>query len=518
MTAFIEGGPRLGKWAAPIVSSVLFACAAESQPAPVTGERSDSSLRAAPQASAALTGVDQLLPQGLTCGLSYTDSTGIQAKNTCMGVPTMQIVPDTGTGTCYSGWPDCRGCDCIGSPAIVCGGVPIPYNQYPVYQCTAHLGPGMFIQNAPGFTPIWDNDTGVGFSWDNYTTYSGPWGFWHQELLDGTTDIDKSDSFVLPKGTACGLHNPYVPWPDHRNRTCMGYNPAKWFGWETDDTTHPAGCPPGWSPKQALDMGSSWGHWIWCEYQDPRNLSPGALRTPDGVACGMGLNEDPGRAVGQCMGLNTDNGQDLTACPANTNMKSSHWYDDGRSAGRGLGWCTTRDFVLPPRAVLDTPTSDHTGNLNGWAYDPATPSASIAVDFYVDGPAGLGTGIARVTADGSRPDVNAVYVITGNHGFSFSLPAQYRDGKVHSVYAYAIGNGANSGNNPAISNTPAGFRICGAGTTYCSYTNSCIASGASCAACVPRSCEGGCGTVSNGCGGTMYCGACPPTCKNCYVP
>jgi hypothetical protein len=297
----------------------------------------------------------------------------------------------------------------------------------------------------------------------------------------------------------------------------MGYNPAKAFGMEMSFTSLP-GCPPGWSPKAAFDMSSTIGYWTWCEYQDPKNLSPGSLQTPDGVVCGLALNDSP-VVVGQCMGQNTNGGSDVTSCPANTNMKSSHWRDDGRSSGHGLGFCTTTAFVLPPTGYLDTPTTDHSGNLNGWVYDPATPSASSYLDFYLDGPPGLGVFVAHVLANGSRPDVDAAFVITGDHGFSFTLPPQYQDSKVHAVWAYAIGSAANNGNNPLITNTPARFLVCGAGSTFCSYTNQCIATGASCVPCVPATClPGDCGNFPNGCGGTLNCGICPPLCTNCKVP
>src|SRR5262249_46469472 len=160
--------------------------------------------------------------------------------------------------------------------------------------------------------------------------------------------------------------------------------------------------------------------WVWCEYQDPRNLSLGQMQTPDGVTCGLALNAAPEGAVGQCMGVNTDGGADVTACPAGMLMKPSHWYDDGRPAGHAPRFGTTSAFLLPPRGTLDTPTTDHSGSLNGWAYDPSTASSSIYVDFYVDGPAGSGTFAGRVLADQSRPDVDAAFAIAGNHGFSFT--------------------------------------------------------------------------------------------------
>jgi hypothetical protein len=60
------------------------------------------------------------------------------------------------------------------------------------------------------------------------------------------------------------------------------------------------------------------------------------------------------------------------------------------------------------------------------------------VHFYIDGPAGAVPIAGIITADIERPDVNQVTGYPGNHGFSFSIPAQYRDGNTHTIYAYGI--------------------------------------------------------------------------------
>ncbi len=85
-----------------------------------------------------------------------------------------------------------------------------------------------------------------------------------------------------------------------------------------------------------------------------------------------------------------------------------------------------------------------TPTLNGWAYDPDTSAQSITVLFYVDGPSGIGQFVASTTAAASRPDVDAAFGITGNHGFVWPMPAQYTTA-THTWYVYALdssGNGA----------------------------------------------------------------------------
>ncbi|MEV5053777.1 hypothetical protein [Arthrobacter sp. LAR12-1-1.1] len=57
----------------------------------------------------------------------------------------------------------------------------------------------------------------------------------------------------------------------------------------------------------------------------------------------------------------------------------------------------------------------------GWSYDPGTPTASIPVHLYVTDPAGKTTTKA-ITANKSRPDVNTVMSVTGNHGFTSDIP------------------------------------------------------------------------------------------------
>jgi hypothetical protein len=95
-------------------------------------------------------------------------------------------------------------------------------------------------------------------------------------------------------------------------------------------------------------------------------------------------------------------------------------------------------YYAPPNAYLDTTTS-YDGNFGGWAYDPSSSATSIAVHVYVDGPAGSGAAGYAITANGSRPDVDNAFGITGNHGFTFTLPSQYlQDGHNHTIYAYAI--------------------------------------------------------------------------------
>jgi Kelch motif len=81
---------------------------------------------------------------------------------------------------------------------------------------------------------------------------------------------------------------------------------------------------------------------------------------------------------------------------------------------------------------------DANGIAWGWTYDPDVPSQNNTVQIYADGPAGSGTLIGTLTANSPRSDVNSAFSISGDHGFTFSIPANLKDGKQHQLYAYGI--------------------------------------------------------------------------------
>ncbi|HEX5430313.1 MAG TPA: Ig-like domain-containing protein [Patescibacteria group bacterium] len=96
---------------------------------------------------------------------------------------------------------------------------------------------------------------------------------------------------------------------------------------------------------------------------------------------------------------------------------------------------TTSNNTLP-NGNLDS--IDVSGNVLGWSFDPDTSSSSNQVQIFINGARGTGTLIGTITASTNRPDIRTFYGITGNHGFSFSIPQTYRDGQYHSIYAYGV--------------------------------------------------------------------------------
>lgn len=80
--------------------------------------------------------------------------------------------------------------------------------------------------------------------------------------------------------------------------------------------------------------------------------------------------------------------------------------------------------------------------VSGWAFDPNRPHVSIPVHIYVTN--GTTTSGYPFEAINPRPDVNRVYAITGNHGFSATVALL--EGR-NRICAYGIGM---NGNNALI--------------------------------------------------------------------
>ena len=96
------------------------------------------------------------------------------------------------------------------------------------------------------------------------------------------------------------------------------------------------------------------------------------------------------------------------------------------------------------------PDYTNAGTAIGWASDPRAPAQSIAVHFYVDGPAGVGQFVGAVSANLARPELK----LSGNHGFQFPIPLKYGDGKKHDWYAYGISTSGQPADNAQLSGSP----------------------------------------------------------------
>jgi hypothetical protein len=101
--------------------------------------------------------------------------------------------------------------------------------------------------------------------------------------------------------------------------------------------------------------------------------------------------------------------------------------------------------VPPPPPVNSLPIGNFDeirltdGVVRGWALDPDNKTAGNSVHIYMDAPAGTGrTPVDGFATNTLRDDVNTTYGATGDHGFEYNIPAQFRNGVPHAVYVYAI--------------------------------------------------------------------------------
>lgn len=90
----------------------------------------------------------------------------------------------------------------------------------------------------------------------------------------------------------------------------------------------------------------------------------------------------------------------------------------------------------PPKGQLEKASCDD--GVKGWAQDPDAPKAAVDVVLSFDGPlGGKNTKQLTLKADQNRADL-AKKLGSANHGFSAALPATLKDGKKHTIYAYAV--------------------------------------------------------------------------------
>ena len=114
-----------------------------------------------------------------------------------------------------------------------------------------------------------------------------------------------------------------------------------------------------------------------------------------------------------------------------------------------LGW-------LRPQNRKPTGSLDGRNELNqifGWAEDPDNLSVGIDVHLYIDNEAGkLGASPILVKADQIRTGV-------GQHAFNWDIPAQYRDGQPHTVWAWGIDSTDPISSSKLLAGSPKSFTV-----------------------------------------------------------
>lgn len=90
--------------------------------------------------------------------------------------------------------------------------------------------------------------------------------------------------------------------------------------------------------------------------------------------------------------------------------------------------------------------------VRGWTLDLDVPNQALTAHLYIDGQLveGIQTSILR-------PDVNTTYGVTGNHGFTWAIPAQYRDGRTHAIAVYGINLPEEPSANTELIGSPSTF-------------------------------------------------------------
>jgi chitobiase/beta-hexosaminidase-like protein/uncharacterized protein DUF4214 len=123
-------------------------------------------------------------------------------------------------------------------------------------------------------------------------------------------------------------------------------------------------------------------------------------------------------------------------------------------------------FTISPQPPVNHKPIGYLDSVNqtsavayGWSYDPDDPAQPVMVHFYIDG-LDVAHLAGYVQADQPRADVNQDPVVgaPGDHGFAWSIPAQYQDGKQHTLYAFGIDlTDASGSSNAGLAQSPQTF-------------------------------------------------------------
>jgi len=109
--------------------------------------------------------------------------------------------------------------------------------------------------------------------------------------------------------------------------------------------------------------------------------------------------------------------------------------------------------AAPPTGWHDLANRDYT---SGWVCDADNYNLPVVIHFYIEGGVFIGSAIASQY----RSDLVSAGVCGGNgyHGFTFYLPSSLKDGKTHTIYAYALdinsSGGLTGGPNPLLGGAP----------------------------------------------------------------
>lgn len=171
------------------------------------------------------------------------------------------------------------------------------------------------------------------------------------------------------------------------------------------------------------------------------------VTAPDGTTTSTAHTADQVRAdVNGVMGVTGNHGYQATIPISKAGTYRVCVYGLAVSSlplGNTLLGCqvTTANATAAPVGYLDSVkilagTQGANLTAKGWTLDPAVPSASIPVHLYVTYPDGTTKATAYV-ADNSRPDVNTIIRVAGDHGYDEAIAVTQRG--TYTVCAWGLG-------------------------------------------------------------------------------
>lgn len=171
------------------------------------------------------------------------------------------------------------------------------------------------------------------------------------------------------------------------------------------------------------------------------------VTAPDGTTTSTAHTADQVRAdVNGVMGVTGNHGYQATIPISKAGTYRVCVYGLAVSSlplGNTLLGCqvTTANATAAPVGYLDSVkilagTQGANLTAKGWTLDPAVPSASIPVHLYVTYPDGTTKATAYV-ADNSRPDVNTIIRVAGDHGYEEAIAVTQRG--TYTVCAWGLG-------------------------------------------------------------------------------
>lgn len=210
--------------------------------------------------------------------------------------------------------------------------------------------------------------------------------------------------------------------------------------------------------------GSGYGNWVQLKHADGK-VTIYAHMKKGSVAVAVGNKVTCGQKLGQVGSAGFSTGPHVHFEPrvggtaddpfggGGCSGPLSYWVEQGAYKSLPAQKCEATMPPPPPpnqepKGSFDSADCEH---IRGWAQDPDDPSKPLDVHLYFDGEAGSGAKSIAVKANISRPDLCAP-LGSCEHAFDVPLPAEYRDGKPHTINAYAIDLGG--GTNPKLGGSP----------------------------------------------------------------